>query len=493
MTASRRKWLVAGAGMLFIVSAIAVNPLIPYSCLSLGNGQKSLLRCIIVGMYDILAIWGGIFLIVKRNDLVVSVRKIVFTVILIFLLGCLTEVLLQILVRVNSTIGYLLSNCTVELHFPDEKFGFVLNPEYPGIDSNGFRNSKSLKSADIVAMGDSFTYGVGVSGRQSWPSQLQRISGQSVYNMGKGGYGSIEALMLVDKAIPMEPSWIVFATYNGNDLVDAFRAVYDRQIYSEFKTDDPAVRDELSRLEETDHLFTKIKKLTGVMWASPYSEQNQTENADKPKQMSLSPGKQVKDLKILRLFYAVERVLQKTFIDTRARRFEWEKQHPDSVLHELFETPKFKTLFTPAYRHLAMNLEDPRIEEGLKISQKAIKQMNETAKSHSIQYLVLMIPTKERAFYELYPEYGMKPSESMYWLVQQENQIRERMLSFFQKNQISYIDLLPVLKDCFKREQQPYFEDNDGHFNPVGQAAAAEAVNHFIKQQMSSEKQVFAN
>ncbi len=41
--------------------------------------------------------------------------------------------------------------------------------------------------------------------------------------------------MLLHKAFELKPSLAIFAMYNGNDLFDAYRAVYYRNQFPEFK------------------------------------------------------------------------------------------------------------------------------------------------------------------------------------------------------------------------------------------------------------------
>src|SRR5210317_913473 len=52
-----------------------------------------------------------------------------------------------------------------------------------GHDEWGFRNYERPPNADIVAIGDSQTYGISASSDQSWPAHLSKISGQATYNM----------------------------------------------------------------------------------------------------------------------------------------------------------------------------------------------------------------------------------------------------------------------------------------------------------------------
>src|SRR4030095_9459945 len=53
-------------------------------------------------------------------------------------------------------------------------------------DDWGFRNRTVPDTADIVAIGDSHTYGNTATMDDSWPYVLGRLSGQKVYNMGLG-------------------------------------------------------------------------------------------------------------------------------------------------------------------------------------------------------------------------------------------------------------------------------------------------------------------
>jgi len=79
----------------------------------------------------------------------------------------------------------------------------------------------------ILALGDSFTFGVGVEAEDSWPEVLERRlteSGEAVRvrNGGVGGYGPLrsERLLLARQAA-WKPEILVHAVYLGNDLEDS--------------------------------------------------------------------------------------------------------------------------------------------------------------------------------------------------------------------------------------------------------------------------------
>jgi hypothetical protein len=57
-----------------------------------------------------------------------------------------------------------------------------------GIRSNGYGELRDTREP-ILAAGDSFTFGNEVSDRETWPAQLEKLSGRRVINGGVFGYG----------------------------------------------------------------------------------------------------------------------------------------------------------------------------------------------------------------------------------------------------------------------------------------------------------------
>ena len=58
-----------------------------------------------------------------------------------------------------------------------------------GIRSNGRREVWDGTDDPILAVGDSFTFGYKVSDTETWPAQLEKLSGRRVINGGVDGYG----------------------------------------------------------------------------------------------------------------------------------------------------------------------------------------------------------------------------------------------------------------------------------------------------------------
>lgn len=102
--------------------------------------------------------------------------------------------------------------------------GYVPRPGYRGITERRTRvtiNSLSLRQnrtdeADhrrqyvILAVGDSYTFGDEVSDEETWPAQLERITGLPVANGGVFGYGLDQIVLRAETLVPVyRPSQLV--------------------------------------------------------------------------------------------------------------------------------------------------------------------------------------------------------------------------------------------------------------------------------------------
>src|ERR1043166_1793444 len=113
----------------------------------------------------------------------------------------------------------------------DPQLGVRIPPNSPGHDANGYRNAAGRQQADIVAVGDSQTWGVNVQAADAWPQQLEKIVQRPVYNMSVGGYGPVQYWQLIPKAVSLSPKVIVVGLYFGNDLYDAYSLTYANEKY----------------------------------------------------------------------------------------------------------------------------------------------------------------------------------------------------------------------------------------------------------------------
>src|SRR5262245_55537941 len=102
---------------------------------------------------------------------------------------------------------------------PDEVLGIKMAPGSVGFDQWGFRNPTVPPAAEIVAIGDSHTYGNNATMAQSWPYVVGTLTGRSVYNLALGGYGPNQYYYLLStRAVKLRPRWVICGLYMGDDF-----------------------------------------------------------------------------------------------------------------------------------------------------------------------------------------------------------------------------------------------------------------------------------
>jgi len=374
---------------------------------------------------------------------------------------------------------------------PDDRLGYRPNPEYPGHDARGFRNRKELTRADVVALGDSQTYGTGVDSGDAWPGQLASLTSNVVYSMAYGGYGPVHSLILWDEAITMRPKMIIEAFYAGNDLHDSFHIVYNRGKHAELKSADVLLQESVQKAEQSEPIACRVSELL---------RGGTTNTSAKRKRLSSTR----KLLSFREVFarhskmYGLMRRLRYVLMQTRSMQNmtrqkpntdheeEWEDARAFAEAHspycQVFQDGAFKTIFTPDYRLLALDLRDPRIMEGHQISLRAILRMNDLARDESINFLTLLIPTKEFVFREQL----IDPPVNYRTLMETEGQMWRITKEFLERNNIEYIDALPALRDLLVGGIQPYRVSADGHPNEQGHIAIAAILADRLQRQPQS-------
>lgn len=134
-----------------------------------------------------------------------------------------------------------------------------LRPDGPTgpTDILGFRNRAVPSRADVVAIGDSQTFGLNASLEDNWPSRLDAALGESasVYAMASGGWGAVQYLDMFRKALFLKPRLVIVAFYSGNDALESLRTAYAVARWSELRVDpelDPDARPPAPPAPEVD-------------------------------------------------------------------------------------------------------------------------------------------------------------------------------------------------------------------------------------------------
>jgi hypothetical protein len=377
------------------------------------------------------------------GELKISKRKAnFFKAIMALLSGVVGVVAGEISLRVRESVRTRQS-----IYISDPLLGVRTIPHAPGHDALGFKNYVVPERVDIVAIGDSQTWGVNVDIAGTWPKQLADISGYQVYNMAEGGYGPVQYLLLFDEAKKLSPGIVVVGIYFGNDFYDAYQVTYTNNAHANLRANDfpgewlqdtvtPAVDSVYQEREE----FRKIP-IGKVSSAYEFGEWL------------------CRHTEVGKLLHRKGLFLDESDLEIKAA-VRWANNFP---LHGVVcRQEKVDTVLTTTYRLLAENKAEPRISEGIRITKQVMSQINKEASESGIKLLVVLIPTKEMVYADLM-KVGVESNETYGKLVQIEDQLRGELIGFAGKNGINVYDSLPELRAALRDFTRIYPRDFDGH------------------------------
>ena len=107
-------------------------------------------------------------------------------------------------------------------------------------DLLGFRNRNVPNIADVIAVGDSQTYGNRTVLAENWPNQLERMlidKRSVVYSMATGGWCAVQYLNMFTNATFFRPRVIVIAFYSGNDPDESVTLAYSVDHWAPLRPD----------------------------------------------------------------------------------------------------------------------------------------------------------------------------------------------------------------------------------------------------------------
>lgn len=336
----------------------------------------------------------------------------------------------------------------------DEILGLRIPPLTTGHDALGFRNREVPVRADIVAIGDSMTYGVSAPRDASWPQQLGVLTGEQVYNMGLGGFGPLQYLHLAQStARGLKPRLLIVGFYFGNDIMDAYYVAHGRPHWHGWRV-----------------------STTAEAGATAFDRAGQAE----PKKLFQG----------LRNWLSRNCVLYSMLRETVLRRFAAGEQDemarragPDArLLWNDASNPAVRTIFTPQLRLAAVDLGIPAVREGMQISQKAFEALKAETDRQGIPLLVVLIPTKERAYCRHLRASGAKMPESYLKLCDAEQLAKADLVRFMAEQRIANVDVMPVLESHIDRHIQLYPTDSDGHPQAAGYEVIAREVASAVRR-----------
>lgn len=411
-------------------------------------------------------------------------RKLMFAAMTCGMLLLLLEAVLHLATAISTNAYMLLVAPPRRIRHP--QFGAQPNPAFPGHDAWGFGNRSVPQQADIVAFGDSQTFGWTVAMDEAWPHRVGALGGVSVYDMGTNGYAPPHNLMLLDKAMSLQPRIVLTALYSGNDLWDSYNYVYPANKLTSLRTTDADVLARIAAAEAHKPF------LEHVLWYQARGNEKRyrailADHRAQGERRRVAPihrwmSRNVRVYGLARAVWhgrlSVETELERRGHDRITGTWHyWKRQAAEEPgFLEVVDHGNLRTILTPAYRTCPLNLDDVRMAAALDVICRAILICHERASRIDARHAVVLIPTKELVFAELCAASAQGLSPQMASLVEHETRMRDATRAFLEAHEIAYIDTLPALRDCLLRDVNPYHHTHDGHPNAAGHEAMAQAV-----------------
>ena len=300
-----------------------------------------------------------------------------------------------------------------------------------GHDDWGYRNADIPETAEILAIGDSMTYGIMAKSTESWPARLQELSGNSVYNAALGGYGPLQYLHILKTRAPeLTPRKVIVMLYMGNDLMDAYNLAYANENWATYRNTAAVALDE-------DPFLSKDT-------AAP------------------SVSKQIRNW-LARTSVLYRLVTQSALFDSTRERERLDAVNDTFAVNHLGAT----LVLEPARRLKFADLANPAVEEGLALTERALQEIAEYCKNNGISLHVALMPVREHVFFKIAPDtLPPEAQDIMQKLARTLDRIEARLETFMAAENIVYTNLLPVMQEALRL--QNIYPPTDGHPNATG-------------------------
>jgi len=383
-----------------------------------------------------------------------------------------SEIMLHVVARTFPRVETVLFSPMGEPILSDTELGVRGNPKFPEHDANGFRNRGVPDTTDIVAIGDSQTYGTGVALDQAWPRVLEKLTLCRVYSMAVGGYGPLQYAVLAQQALRFKPRLMLVGIYFGNDFFDNWemylrnpsKYFVPNELLSnamESEQHNPLSRDveDFYRMGQTE--YAKVSPVDAGTWEWAWSLRDFLARNSSFLGFARAVTNQL---------FPPQTVLSHEFRTAIAALTPKQLEYAS-----IFDGTDWRTIFTSRYREAAENIDDPRIKVGVWLTQWALENIVQSVKQNDISIIFILLPTKESVF----GDKVRNADDYKYFkkLTTEEDRIRQGLIQYMERYNIAYIDMAASLRAM---TQQPYFEDADGHPNAIGQKEIARKVLEYV-------------
>jgi hypothetical protein len=294
----------------------------------------------------------------------------------------------------------------------------------------------------------------------------------TTYNMALGGYGPARYWLLADEALTLDPELLLVGFYAGNDLADAYAAFHLRGLAPDLRTADATPNAILEAAEDRNGELTTAWRATRTARKGALRSAIATWLGEPLERHSRLHG--LLHNLVIRLGSGSAEAgapPERKEFDVYARKV----AGADPNLLFPFRDGTASTVLTPAARAAVLDLEDPRVAEGLRLSLEALARIASGCES-PCRVAVVWIPTKELVYASRVRASGLPIPAAYARLVDSESAMWARTRRFLDARGIPWIDALPALRESLGRGAPPYPPDWNGHPNATGNDQIARAV-----------------
>lgn len=315
-------------------------------------------------------------------------------------------------------------------------------PGSGGHDEWGFRNVSVPEDAQVVAIGDSQTYGTSVPANESWPAWLGRLSNTTIYNMAVGGYGPPDYRYLLNsKAKLLNPSIVIIGFYFGNDLPRSYQFAKNLEVNS------------VLTKRRSGRMFQDLR-----LWLSHNS-----------------------------LIYQMSKAFGGELIELL--RFYEPRWNSGSQGYPLI-TDKWRTILNPDQRFAALDQSKEANRIGLSKSMEILNEIQGDCRKIMAQCVFVLIPTKLTVYWPIAREIlSGEGYHRVHAEVREEAKVRQMMLGHLKNRGIEVVDPTEALQDAALIDSL-YPSHAGGHMNARGNEVLATEI--FTKLWSSSPTTEFS-
>lgn len=371
-----------------------------------------------------------------------------------------------LLVSGSIAIALLIAEALLRLEYEpgvvaDPVLGNIGNPGGE-IDTNGFRNTRVPEQVDIVAIGDSQTYGTTATREEAWPQILGTTASSSVYQFAIGGYGPAEYSYLLDRALALDPKIVLVGFYLGNDLENAARVVYQNEHFASWRD---SSFDATQTIDDTNDLRVTMQNgyAPGSIGMRIYDIRTWIRTHSRVYTLLGNGTRGLREAL----------GLADTKTEIRAQVEAYATEHPEQIYH--VDDEGVETLLSAAYRFDALDIDKPFTAEGWKLSREIFRSMNNKTEAAGAKFAIVVIPTKEDVYIRYFEKRGEIP-EPLRAFGEKEAALHNAIRNFCAKERISCVFTESALRDSLLAGVPVYPVSGNSHPNAAGYAAIASST-----------------